>query len=45
MQKYISHLLADISYATNNVSVPFIEKQLELHDWISEEECCHLQKC
>ena len=38
MQKYISQLLADITYATENMSWPFAEKQLELHDWIPDEE-------
>ncbi len=38
MQKYIEQLLTDIVYATANVNLPFVEKQLELHDWISDEE-------
>ena len=38
MKKYIEQLLADIAYATENVSLPFVEKQLELHDWIADEE-------
>ena len=38
MQNYINQLLEDIAYATENVSLPFVEKQLELYDWISEEE-------
>ena len=38
MEKYIEQLLADISYATKNVSWPFVEKQLELYDWIPYEE-------
>ena len=38
MQKYIEQLLADFVYATENVSLPFPEKQLELHDWIPDEE-------
>ena len=38
MEKYINQLLADIAYATENVSLPFIEKELALHDWISDEE-------
>jgi len=38
MEKYISQLLADINYATENVSRSFIETQLELQDWISDEE-------
>jgi hypothetical protein len=38
MEKYIAQLLSDIAYATENVSLPFIERQLELHDWISDED-------
>jgi hypothetical protein len=38
MQKYISQLLDDIKFATANVSLPFVEKELDLHDWITEED-------
>ncbi len=38
MQKYIHQLLSDIAYATGNISLPFIEKELELNDWITNEE-------
>jgi hypothetical protein len=38
MEKYILHLLTDILYATENVSLPFAEKELNFCDWISEEE-------
>lgn len=38
MQQYIEQLLADIAYATENVSLPFVEKELQLHDWIPDEE-------
>jgi hypothetical protein len=38
MLKYIDQLLTDIANATQNVSLPFVEKQLELHDWIPDEE-------
>ena len=39
MEKYISQLLADIAYATQNVSWPYPKKEsYELHDWIPEEE-------
>jgi hypothetical protein len=38
MENYIQQLLTDISHATENVSVPFVERSFELHDWISEEE-------
>jgi len=38
MQNYIRQLLADITYATENGSWPFAEKQLELQDWMTDEE-------
>lgn len=38
MEKYINQLLADINYATENVSWPFVEKELNLHDWLPDEE-------
>jgi hypothetical protein len=38
MEKYVQNLLFDIHHATENVSMPFIDGGLELHDWISEEE-------
>ena len=38
MQKYINQLLADITYATENVSWPYPEKELHLQDWIPNEE-------
>jgi len=38
MEKYIQQLLADIVHATENVSSPFVEKELQLHDWISDED-------
>ena len=38
MQDYITQLLADITFATGNVSLPFIDKELNLHDWITNEE-------
>ena len=38
MKKYIEQLLADIAFASQNVSWPFVETQLELHDWISDDE-------
>ena len=39
MQKYVDQLLADIAYATQNVSWPYPTKEsYELYDWISEEE-------
>ena len=51
MQKYIEQLLSDIEYAAANVSMPFIEKEVELVDFISDEEedktapVCNLQEC
>ena len=50
MQNYINQLLTDISEATKNVSRPFVEKQLSLHDFISDEDeekiapICNLQQ-
>jgi hypothetical protein len=38
MQNYINHLLADIAYAAVNVSLPFINKELNLQEWITNEE-------
>jgi hypothetical protein len=38
MQQYINQLLADIEYATSNVSWPYAEKMLDLWDWISDED-------
>ena len=38
MEKYLNQLLTDIAYATENVSWPFVEKELQLHDWITDEE-------
>ncbi len=38
MQHYIKQLLTDIETATQNVSFPFVEKELSIHDWVSEEE-------
>ena len=38
MQKYIHQLLEDIADATENVSIPFVEKDLEIYDWISDED-------
>ncbi|MEI9944199.1 MAG: hypothetical protein WDN26_08220 [Chitinophagaceae bacterium] len=38
MQAYINQLLADITYATENVSLLFVEKELQLQDWITDEE-------
>ncbi|MBC7873670.1 MAG: hypothetical protein H7Y01_06730 [Ferruginibacter sp.] len=38
MEKYIEQLLSDIKEATENVSLPFAEKQIQLHDWVADEE-------
>ncbi len=38
MEKYIEQLLNDIAGATENVSLPFIEKELNLEDFITDEE-------
>jgi hypothetical protein len=38
MAKYISQLLIDIAYATENVSWPFVEEDGDLHDWIPPDE-------
>lgn len=38
MQHYIDQLLTDMADATQNISWPFVEKELQLHDWISDED-------
>ena len=38
MEKYLDQLLGDIAYSTKNISLPFTEKELQLWDWISDEE-------
>jgi hypothetical protein len=38
MEKYIEQLLEDIAYATENVSLPYVDREVNLHDWISDEE-------
>jgi hypothetical protein len=38
MKIYIEHLLLDLENAATNISFPFIEKELSIHDWISPEE-------
>jgi hypothetical protein len=38
MEKYIEQLIADIAHATENVSLPFVERDLQLQDWLTEEE-------
>jgi len=38
MQKYISQLLADIAYATENISWPFVVHELDIWEWIPDDE-------
>ena len=38
MENYINQLLEDISFATANVTIQFVDKNLDLHDWITDEE-------
>ncbi|MBN4051624.1 hypothetical protein JYU16_02305, partial [bacterium AH-315-M05] len=38
MERYIEQLLIDIVYATENVSWPYMCQELDIHDWIPEEE-------
>jgi hypothetical protein len=38
MQQYLAQLLNDIEEATQHVSMPFAEKEVSLHDWLTPEE-------
>jgi hypothetical protein len=38
MERYFNQLLGDIAHATKNVSWPFAEKELNIWDWVSDEE-------
>ncbi|MEA3495685.1 MAG: hypothetical protein U9R42_06585, partial [Bacteroidota bacterium] len=38
MEKYLEQLLMDIAFATENVSCPYVEHELSIHDWITEED-------
>jgi len=38
MERYLEQLSADIAYATENISWPYVEQELSFHDWISDEE-------
>lgn len=38
MESYVIQLLEDLAFATENVSWPFVEKEVDLWDWIPEEE-------
>jgi hypothetical protein len=38
MERYIEQLLLDIAATAENISLPFAERKVELHDWLSPEE-------
>lgn len=38
MERYLEQLLMDITYATENVSWPYVKQELCIHDWVTEEE-------
>ena len=38
MQNYLQQLLGDIADVTENISLPFIEKEVLIHDWISDDD-------
>jgi hypothetical protein len=38
MEKYICQLLDDIAYATENVSWPFVQQEVDIHDWMPPDE-------
>ena len=38
MERYIVQLLADIVYAGENVSWPYMKQELDIHDWVPDEE-------
>jgi len=38
MERYLQQLLADIADATKSVELPYCEGELDLFDWISDEE-------
>ncbi len=39
MENYLNQLIADIAYATENLSWPYVKKEsYDLSDWVSEEE-------
>ncbi len=38
MQTYITQLLADIADAAENIRWPFVERELDLHDWLPPDE-------
>lgn len=38
MENYVNQLLMDIAYAAENISWPYAEKELQLGDWIPDEE-------
>jgi len=38
MERYVEQLLADIGCAAVNVDGPYGERELGMHDWVSDEE-------
>ena len=38
MEKYIRQLLFDISLATENAKLYFTEVEVNIHEWISDDE-------
>ena len=38
MERYVEQLLADIAYATENVAWPYWEREVDIHDWVCDEE-------
>ena len=38
MEKYIEQLLTDIRHSSANVSLPYAEREVNIHDWISDDE-------
>lgn len=41
MEKYITQLLADIDHAAENISWPFADPEVDLHDWMKPSICFH----
>ena len=38
MERYLEQFLTDITYATENVSWPYVKQEVSIYDWISDEE-------
>ena len=38
MFRYVEQLASDIAHATENVTWPWVEKELQWDDWISDED-------